>query len=194
MKRKIIVALLVLISVILRTSAQDVAVKTNLLYDIAATVNAGFEFGLASKWTMEVTGNFNSWTLSHDRRWKHWLVQPEVRYWFCDRFSGHFGGIHMHGGQYNIGNLKNNISFLGNDFSKLSDYRYEGWFIGAGVSYGYAWLLGRHWNLEAEIGIGYAYTVSDQFRCTGCGKKQKEDIRHHYFGPTKAAIGLVYVF
>lgn len=69
------------------------------------------------------------WTLSHDRRWKHWLVQPEARYWFCDRFSGHFLGFHAHGGQYNVGGLKNGIKFLGSDFSKLSDARYQGWFV-----------------------------------------------------------------
>ena len=49
-------------------------------------------------------------------------------------------------------------------------------------------------NLEAEIGIGYAYTGFDQYRCAGCGKKLTEDNRHHYFGPTKAAVNLVYVF
>ncbi len=70
---------------------QDVAVKTNLLYDIAAfTANAGVEVGLAPRWTLDVSANYNGWTLSGDRRWKHWLVQPEARYWFCDRFAGHF--------------------------------------------------------------------------------------------------------
>ena len=91
---------------------QDAAVKTNLLYDAALTVNLGVEFGLAPRWTLDVSGNFNGWTLSHDRRWKHWLLQPEARYWFCDRFSGHFLGAHAHGGQYNARGLKNNISFL----------------------------------------------------------------------------------
>ena len=61
---------------------QKVAVKTNLLYDIPAlTANAGVEFGLASRWTLDVSANYNGWTLSRDRRWKHWLVQPEARYW-----------------------------------------------------------------------------------------------------------------
>lgn len=175
-------------------TAQTVAVKSNLLYDALLNVNAGVEVGLAPKWTLDVSGGFNGWTLSHDRRWKHWAVQPEARYWFCDRFGGHFVGIHAHGGQYNVGRLKNDIKFLGTDFSKLSDNRYQGWFIGAGVAYGYAWVLGRHWNLEGEIGVGYSYTRYDRFRCAGCGKKVEEDKDHHYFGPTKAAINLVYVF
>lgn len=83
---------------------------------------------------------------------------------------------------------------MGSDLSKLSDYRYQGWFIGAGVAYGYAWILGRHWNLEAEIGVGYAYTQYDSFRCVGCGKRVEKDKPHHYVGTTKAAVNLVYVF
>lgn len=174
--------------------AQKVAVKTNLLYDATATINAGIEFGLAPKWTLDLSGNFNGWTMSHDRKWKHWMAQPEARYWFCDRFAGHFLGFHALGGQYNVGHLKNNIKFLGTDFSKLSDSRYQGWFIGAGIAYGYAWVLNKHWNLEGEIGVGYVYTEYDRFNCKGCGKKVEEDKNHHYFGPTKAAINLIYVF
>ncbi len=175
--------------------AQKAAIKTNLLYDIGAyTLNAGVEVGLAPRWTLDLSANYNGWTLSHDRRWKHWLVQPEARYWFCDRFAGHFLAVHAHGGQYNFGGLRNGISFLGSDFSQLTDKRYQGWFVGAGVAYGYAWILGRHWNLEAEIGIGYAYTRYDTYPCANCGDKIAEDQSHHYVGPTKAAVNLVYTF
>lgn len=174
--------------------AQKVAVKTNIVYDIAANINAGVELGLAPKWTFDVSGNFNAWDMSHDRKWKHWFVQPEFRYWFCDRFAGHFLGLHLHGGQYNVGGLKNSISFLGTDFSRLSDNRFQGWFAGAGLAYGYSWILGKHWNLEAEIGFGYSYTKFDTFECVGCGRKVEEDKEHHYVGPTKAAINLVYLF
>ncbi|WP_300855030.1 DUF3575 domain-containing protein, partial [uncultured Alistipes sp.] len=121
--------------------SQNIAVKTNLLYDIAAyTINVGVEAPLATRWTVDLSANYNGWTLSHDRRWKHWLIQPEARYWFCDRFAGHFLGIHALGGQYNVGGLRNSISFLGTDFSKLSDRRYQGWFLGAGVAYGHTWI------------------------------------------------------
>ena len=174
---------------------QNAAVKTNLLYDIGTfTLNAGFEIGLAPRWSLDLSGNYNGWELSHDRMWKHWLVQPEARYWFCDRFVGHFLGVHALGGQYNIGGVKNHISFLGSDFSKLSDRRYQGWFVGAGIAYGYAWILGRHWNLEAELGVGYIYTRYDSYPCASCGKKLAEDRPHRYVGPTKAAINLVYTF
>lgn len=174
--------------------AQQVAVKTNLVYDATANVNAGIEVGLAKRWTLDVSGNLNAWDMSHGRKWKHWFAQPEFRYWFCDRFSGHFIGVHLHGGQYNVGGLKNSIKFLGTDFSKLGDHRSQGWFAGAGIAYGYTWILGRHWNLEAEIGFGYSYTRYDKYECVGCGRKVEEDKDHNYVGPTKAAINLVYLF
>ena len=192
---KIVLLSLGMMFVVSKSAGQDVALKTNLLYDIAAyTANAGVEVGLAPRWTVDVSGNYNAWTLSHDRKWKHWLVQPEARYWLCDRFAGHFFGVHALGGEYNAGHIKNSISFLGTDFSQLSDKRFQGWFAGAGQAYGYAWILSRHWNLEAEIGIGYIYTKYDSYPCATCGKKIDEGKSHNYVGPTKAAVNLVYAF
>lgn len=174
--------------------AQEIALKTNLLSDGVLNMNAGAEIGLSPRWTMDVSGEFNGWTLSHGRRWKHWAVQPEARYWLCDHFSGHFFGVHVHGGQYNIGGIDGKINLFGTDARKLKDSRYQGWFVGAGVAYGYAWILGRNWNLEAEIGFGYSYTRYDRFSCIGCGKKIEAGKTHLYLGPTKAAVNLVYLF
>lgn len=194
MKRIIFLLAIIVASGVQNVRAQDVAVKTNLLADGFYNPNFGLEIGLAPRWTMNLTGQFNGWTLSHNRRWKHWAVQPEMRYWLCDRFGGHFAGVHIHGGQYNIGGFDGKINFLGTDTRKLKDTRYQGWFVGAGVVYGYAWILNRHWNFEAEIGLGYSYTRYDRFLCAGCGKKIESDKPHHYLGPTKAALNLVYLF
>ena len=194
MKIKNYIVLLLAMMMASYAKAQDVAVKTNLLVDATATVNAGIELGLSSRWTLDLSGSFNAWNVSGNSTWKHWMVQPEARYWLCDRFSGHFFGLHLHGGQYNLGNLNNGIKFLGTDFSKLSDSRHQGWFVGAGIGYGYSWILNRRWNLEAEIGLGYSYTRYDRFECAGCGEKVEEDRTHHYVGPTKAALNLIYVF
>jgi putative salt-induced outer membrane protein YdiY len=89
--------------------------------------------------------------------------------------------------------LQNNIKFLGTDFSKLSNNRFQGWGVGAGVAYGYAMILGKHWNLEFEVGVGYIYSAYDIFECTGCGRRVGQD-NNHYVGLTKAAINLVYLF
>ena len=116
-------SLIVLLTVLtLGTKAQNVAVKTNLLTDIAASPNLGIEIGLAPKWSLDVTGEINDWDINR-HKWKHWFVQPEARYWLCETFGGHFFGLHAIGGQYNFGNIHNNIHILGSDFSKLTDHR-----------------------------------------------------------------------
>ena len=177
------------------THAQEIAVKTNFLYDAALlSPNVGVEVGIAPQWTLDVTGSINAWTLSNDKKWKHWLVQPEARYWFCDRFSGHFIGAHLLGGQYNIGGVDLGFSFLGTHFSKLKDSRLQGWFAGCGVAYGYDWALSEHWNLEAEIGIGWTYTRYDRFPCAECGTKIAARKPHNYVGPTKLALNIEYIF
>lgn len=176
-----------------KINAQTVGIKTNLLTDIAASPNLGVEVKVAPKWTLEVVGEINDWDINR-HKWKHWFAQPEARYWFCDSFAGHFLGLHAIGGQYNFGNIRNGINFLGSDFSKLSDYRFQGWAAGTGVAYGYAWVLGRHWNLEAEIGIGWIYTRFDQYSCYDCGKKVADNQPHNYFGPTKLSVAFEYIF
>ena len=185
--------LLLLFMALLQAHAQKVAVKTNILYDATATINGGVEMSVAPKWTIDASVNYNNWKFD-SHRWKHWMIQPEARYWFCEKFAGHFLGIHAHGGKYNISDLNADFKFLGTDFSRLKDERFQGWFVGAGVAYGYAWILNKHWNLEAEAGIGYSYTRYDRFPCAECGEKIESRHPHNYVGLTKLAFNLVYLF
>ena len=117
MKLRILFLIVAMNGVAYTINAQKVALKTNILSDVFMNINTGFEVGLAPRWTLDISGDFNAWTLSHNRRWKHWAVQPEARYWFCDRFAGHFVGAHLHGGQYNIGGIDTDFKLLGTDFS-----------------------------------------------------------------------------
>lgn len=174
--------------------AQKVAIKTNTLSDVTLSPNVGIEVGLAPKWTLDVSGEFNAWTVGDGHKWRHWFVQPEARYWFCERFAGHFLGVHAIGKQFNIGNLNTNFMFLGTDFSQLRHKRYQGWGAGAGVAYGYAWPVGKHWNVEAEFGFGWIWTQFDSYPCAECGTRIDHNKTHNYIGPTKVAVNLVYVF
>ena len=172
--------------------AQNVALKTNLLYDATATANLGLEFGLSRKWTLDISGDYNGWTVK-GAKWKHWFAQPEARYWFCDRFSKGFFAIHAIGGQYNIGDFPTDFKLFGIDLHKFQQHRYQGWGAGGGIGVGYDVILGDHWNLEFEIAVGYVYLKYDEYNCGDCGRKTDENTRH-YYGPTKAAINLVYIF
>lgn len=193
MIKKLSIALIMVFALCGGLKAQNVALKTNLIYDALLNVNLGLEFKTAPKWSFDVNGNFNGWTLSDNKKWKHWMVQPEMRYWLCEAFTGNFFGLELHGGQYNIGNVNTDFMFLGTDFAKLKDHRYEGWYAGAGITWGHSWLLSTHWNMEVELGIGWSYTKSDIYPCGKCGTKSGTKV-HNYFGPTKAAFNVVYVF
>lgn len=190
---RLIILFVTMIIALIPARAQDVALKTNLLYNALLTPSVGVEVGLAPKWTVDVSGQINNWDVNN-HLWKQWVIQPEARYWLCQRFSGHFFGAHALGGQYNFGHVDLPFKFLGTDFRELKEYRRQGWMVGAGIAYGYSWILDRHWNFEAEIGIGWIYTRYDTYRCADCGKKVKANTPHNYFGPTKAAINFVYTF
>ena len=178
-----------------KASAQGFAIKTNLIYDATATLNLGVEMGLAPHWTFDLSGNYHPWDLPSKPMFRHAMLQPELRYWFCDRFSRHFVAVHGLGGIYNVANLPTaGDKFFGKDLTPLSQYRYQGWFAGAGVAYGYDFILGEHWNLELEVGIGYIYSEYDKYECEKCGLQlaYREPVK--FFGPTKAAVNFVYLF
>ena len=65
--RKVFVWIMFLF-VTLTASAQKVAVKTNLLYDVTTTLNLGAEFRLAPKWTLDVSGNYNPFHFKNDKK------------------------------------------------------------------------------------------------------------------------------
>ena len=195
MRKVIIVAGLILFMVIGRSHGQEkkfydaplVGVKTNALYWLATTINVGAEIGLGRKTTVDLLGTYNPWSFGDNKKVKHWLIQPEFRYWTCERFNGHFFGLHSGYGEYNISGVR--IPFLK---KSVKDHRYQGWATGLGISYGYSWLLGRRWNLEATVGAGYVYTNYDRYECATCGKFRGTGDRH-YFGPTKAGISIIYI-
>lgn len=168
-------------------SSQNVGIKTNFIYWGTTTPNAGLEFALNRKYTLEVAGGYNPFTLSDTKKLKNWLVQPELRYWLCESFNGHFFGLHALAAEYNVGGINVPVGRLKN----LKDYRYEGFAYGAGLSYGYQWYLGKAWNLELNIGAGYAYMPYDKYPCIKCGSKI-ESGTYNYFGVTKAAVSLIY--
>ncbi|WP_199733857.1 DUF3575 domain-containing protein [Alloprevotella sp. OH1205_COT-284] len=189
MRKPYLLALLLALLFSMGAYAQNVVVKNNLLYDAALTPNLSLEMSLNRKQTFDLQIGLNPFGGKKDKeRFQHLLIQPEWRYWTCERFNGWFIGVHALGGRYNIGNYK----FPFDQLKKYRDHRYEGWFVGVGVGAGYQWVLSRRWSLEAELGVGNVYTDYDKYRCGLCGTKM-ESSHDYYFGLTKAAISLVYV-
>ncbi len=158
------------------------AVKTNVLYDAAATPNLGFETGLGPKTSFDFAGGYNWFDWKENRKWKHWLIQPGVRWWSCERFNGHFFGAHLLGGEFNVGGV--------GPFKNIKNNRYDGWLVGVGVSYGYQWILSNRLAVELEAGVGYAYIKYDKFGCLECAPKIGSG-HYNWFGPTKLSATFV---
>lgn len=165
-----------------------IAVKSNLLYDLTTTINLGLEIGLSPRLTLDIPVNYNAWKFSNDMRLRHWGVQPELRYWTCQRFDGWFIGLHGHYARFNVGAFPD-WSFISENMQKN---RYEGDLYGAGVSAGYSWILKKRWSMEATLGVGYARLVYEKYPCTECGTSSGRKTKN-YFGPTKVGISLIYM-
>jgi len=184
MKKTIIILAIALLGACYTVQAQSVALKTNLIHGAAATPNLAVEFEVGRKTTLDLYGAYNWFEFSDNTKWKHTFIQPEFRWWFCERFNGSFIGLHAHGGEFNIGNV--------GPLRVFKNARYEGYFYGAGVSFGHHWVLSDRWGFELEIGLGYARVEYDKFRCAECSPKIKSD-SYNYFGPTKLQASLVFM-
>ena len=185
--KRLCILFIVILATVVTAFSQKIAVKSNLLYDATTTLNAGFEFGLGQKTTLDISGNYNPWKF-RNYRLKHWLIQPEIRYWFCERFNRTFIGLHGHYADFNIGGWPDWSFVSGN----MQQNRYQGHLYGAGFSVGHSWILKKRWSIEASLGLGYAYIVYEKYPCTTCGTKSK-DTSKNYLGPTKASVSLIYV-
>ena len=190
------------------------AVKSNLLGWATTTTNLGIEFGARQHSTWQIMGYLNPWNFPDEKHFRSWTVQPEYRYWFsCSKFNGWFVGVHALGGQYVAKNINfplkaltwgGSISNVNSEFPDAdhkggwpnltgdnSGRHVEGWDIGGGVSIGYQWVLGKHWNLEASVGAGYVYSRMKYIgKCDKCIDRRKIN----YVGPTNAQLSFLYIF
>ena len=198
MRRILIIFFLLLFSGI-SVNAQRIGVKTNALYLATSTPNIGLEYAFADRFSLELEGGYNPWTLDSDRNMKakHFLVSPEVRYWFCEAFNGHFIGINANYTLFNLSGVDVPAVFFPSARSAmvledLKNRRSEGWAAGAGLTYGCVWPIARRWNLECTVGLGYWYTDYDKFESRKCGLFQ-EHVSYGAFGPTALGISFIYL-
>ena len=201
MKKYLTILMLLTVAFTGEVLAQKAGLKTNLLYWSTTTPNLGVEVRLADRFTFNFEAGYNPFTLDNsnetNRKIKHFLLTPEVRYWFCEAFNGHFIGVHGNYSQFNISAVEIPEIFYSLNSPKgwtgmEKNTRNEGWAAGAGISYGYQWILGKRLNLEATLGLGYWYTDYEQFDNRKCGIFQ-QSFGRHMLGVTKCGISLIYM-
>ena len=161
------------------------ALKTNLLYDMALIPNLGVEFHLGKGWALGLDYNHAWWSLADkDYFWRVCGGGIDVRKYFGKAsavrpLSGHHLGLYAQAFTYDIET---------GGRGQMSDLTYSG-----GLEYGYSLPVGKAFNIDFGIGLGYAggeYKVYDpEDDCY----VWKETRQRHYMGPTKAEISLVWI-
>lgn len=121
-------------------NAQRIALKTNALEYAILSPNLALEARLNKKLSLQVavaTCPINKPIGSV--QFANFRVEPELRYWFNRPMAKHFIALSATAGSYSL---------------RHKDRHFTGDMVAAGISYGYALVLSKHWNMEAEIGIG----------------------------------------
>ncbi len=193
MKNFFLLVVAIIISTICASAQGLAAIKSNLAYGaVALAPNLGVELGISPQSTIDFSVGYNGWkregTLDANKKLAHLIIQPEYRYYLCERFSGHFFGAHALFAQYNIS--EHNLPLIFGKGSK--DYRFKGNGFGLGISYGYQILLSRRLNLELQLGVGYVRLHYDRFESYKCAPLIGTENRN-YFGPTRAGISISYI-
>lgn len=160
-------------------SAQRIALKTNALEYLILSPNLTLEASLNRKFSLQLGLSANPITRPiGDFRLTNFRVEPEFRYWFNRPMARHFMALSFTAGAAT---------------TQFGDHFWKGDFVTAGVSYGYAIVLGRHWNMEAEIGVGVG-----TFRGTKYKGKDNNPHEINYSKvlpvPVRAALTFGYIF
>ena len=161
------------------------AVKNNLLYDLALAPNLEVEIPVGKRWSLNAEYKCPWWLNSkHDFCYQLLSGGVEGRCWLGNRqkrnrLTGHFIGLYAEGGIY--------------DFQWKGD-GYRGDYYGAaGVTYGYARQLARHLSLEFSFGIGYLTTEYKKYTPYEGDIVWTTSGRYNFIGPTKAKVSLVWL-
>lgn len=183
MKRQLIILVLLLAALWgtpRKAAAQIFSVRADALSVLTATVHLGAEVSVADKWTVEVSGYWNPICTDNFSIRFH-AVQIGSRYWFYESFVGHFLGQHLTYVGYDLGSRRK---------------RYDGRAYGLGVSYGYAWMLSKRWNVAIEAGISI-FRTEDTRRDPTVGDWEDEYIYHSRrwtLAPSRLEVSFSYLF
>lgn len=158
------------------------AIKSNALYLAAGVTNIGGEYAFHPHWSVDLPLVYSPYTIARTYRMRFLYIQPEARYWLDRPMKGHFFGVHLHAGVFNV------------SLDNKNRYQSEKGFHGAGISYGYAMPLSRRWSMEFTVGVGYAFTKYCTYYNVPNGIRYEKDIPYHYWGLTKLGLNFVYRF
>lgn len=157
------------------------ALKTNLLYDALLTPNLEFEWLINDHWSVGIEGDVAWWKKSDTKVYRLAIISPEARYHIRPRapWKGMYVGVFAGGGLYQLENG--------------GDGHHGDGFMG-GVSFGYTWLIGKHFFFEAGVGVGYMHTRYKVCRVRDGHHVYLSTKTLDYFGPLKLKLSIAWRF
>lgn len=134
-----LLAVIVFACFVQQAKAQRVALKTDLLRWSLMMPNIEAELAFANRWSVDLSA-----TGAKKPYWskdsKMIALQPELRYWVSGRqMSRFFVGATALWSRYNV---------------KFDHQFHDGDSYGAGITFGYTWLISARWSIEAYSGYG----------------------------------------
>lgn len=165
------------------------ALKTNLLFDLALAPNVELELplGRRDRWSLNAEWVFPWWLVDGDNYCFQVLSGGlEGRYWLGNRqkrapLSGHFLGLYAGAGMYDLQ-------------WRTNGYQGE-FYIASGISYGYAMRIARRLSLEFSLGVGLLRTDYEHYHALDNNKTLlwQDNGKYTWLGPTKVKISLVWL-
>lgn len=171
------------------------AIKTNLLFDVATALNVELEIPIARQWSVAAEWIFPWWYLKKDKWSMHIMYgNLEARYWFDNNLrsdyyyklkhkqrnsmQGWFMGVYAGGGIYDL--LWKEEGVKGNVY------------LSTGLTGGYVLPLNRKMAIEFSLGVGYLRTNYERFvPKRNCLVWQRNESLK-WFGPTRAKVSLIW--
>lgn len=154
-------------------------IGTNLAYDGILLPNIELQSALSRRMSIAIEGMCAWWC--SDKAHKYYQIaglSPELRYWGGRQvLQGHYLGALLMGGLYDLEN---------------GGKGFQGEYLAAGISFGYAVKVGGCFMLDFGIAAGALMTQYRKYDPEGGKYVYRYTDRKAYFGPLKAKVELVW--
>ena len=175
-----------LLSASVTSRAQNLSLSTNFVdWGFFGTANLSFEAALSQHFSLETGAKYNPWTIKKNstRPIKNQQMTGYVaaKYWFWYVYSGWWmSGKAKFSDYTQTGLLKSTMD--------------EGKSLGAGLAFGYSYMLGKHFNIDLGLGLWGGRTFDYvSYHCAECMKVEKSGAKW-FIGPDNIEVALKYVF
>lgn len=162
------------------------AIKSNMLYDVVMTPNAGIEFYLGAGFSLSANWQYAWWKRDKSAfYWRTYGGDLEVRYWFGKLakekpLTGHHVGLY---GQM----MTYDFEFGGRGILAPK------WSWAVGASYGYSLPIHRVLNIDFSAGVGYHTGIYHDYIPIDGEYIWQATKRRRWIGPTKFEVSLVWL-